>query len=179
MTAMVAALAKSWRRAETRQVMSRMTTSGLTNRSSSGGAGGGTVALPQLGAVAAVVGPEEQHTGHVRQIVHGGCRGAGPDVADEGGAGGGAVGFPQLDAVAAVIGREKQKTTHLGEGGRRGAQVRGVGAADGEGAARRRFPPLQLRQVRPRLPPRGSRSAHPLPPALQTADQKGTTPGTR
>src|SRR5262249_34530703 len=67
-----------------------------------GGAGGGAGTLPQLGAVAAVVGAEEKRSIHVRQVVEVGGVGAGEDVLDEGGSGGGAVALPQLAAVAPV-----------------------------------------------------------------------------
>src|SRR5262249_54728483 len=73
-----------------------------------GGAGGGAVALPQLDAVAAIVGIEEQGAADVRQTVGVGAGGAGKDVIDQGSAGGGAVALPQLDAVAAVVGMKEQ-----------------------------------------------------------------------
>ena len=89
------------------------------------GSGGGAIALPQLDAVRAVVGREEQRAVHVRQVA--GARAVGDvsvvptavvsivvvlirsreDVLDQGGAGGGAVALPQLVAGCAVVGDEK------------------------------------------------------------------------
>ena len=77
------------------------------------GAGGGAVALPQLRAVSAVVGREEQRAVHVRQVSWGtSCR-CRIDVLDQDGAGGGAVALPQLVPCVAVVGREEQRAVHV------------------------------------------------------------------
>src|SRR5262249_51979535 len=83
-----------------------------------GGAGGGAVGLPQLGAAAAVVGREEQRAVDVPQVVRAGAGGAEVDVLDEGGAGGSPVRLPQLVAVAAVVGPEEQGAVAVRQVGR-------------------------------------------------------------
>ncbi|MGH2984704.1 MAG: hypothetical protein ACRDK5_10720 [Solirubrobacterales bacterium] len=76
--------------------------------------GGGSVAPPQLDAVGAVVGGEEEGAVDVGQIVREGPADAGPDpaagdgVLDEGRPRRGAVALPQLDAVGAVVGAKKR-----------------------------------------------------------------------
>src|SRR5262245_62104498 len=70
-----------------------------------GGAGCGAVALPQLVAVHAVIGREEQYAVYVREF--GGVR-ADPvrvDVLKEGGTGSGAVAPPQFGAVQDIVRR--------------------------------------------------------------------------
>src|SRR5207253_1746624 len=78
-----------------------------------GGAGGGTVTLPEFKAGAAVIGPEEERPVDVRQVAilpfeRKGVAAARVNVPDEGGTGGGAVAPPQLFAVASVIGCEEE-----------------------------------------------------------------------
>src|SRR5206468_103048 len=82
------------------------------------GAGGGAVALPQLEAVGAVVGAEEQRAADGGQVRGEGTVGAAVDVLEQHGAGGGAVALPQLDAVGAVAGGEEDDAAD-------GGQVRG------------------------------------------------------
>src|SRR5262249_56156100 len=70
--------------------------------------GFGAVALPQLPAVGAVLGAEEQRAVHVYQVARRGVGGAREDVLDADGAGFGAVALPELISAGAVAGLEEQ-----------------------------------------------------------------------
>src|SRR5262249_54833982 len=117
--------------AEVRQVAGRLDERAVVEVVHDDRAGGGAVALPQLGAVGAVVGREIERAadrgqaGRRRRVGNGrqpaGPRNrAGVDVGDQGGAGGGAVALPEFGAVNAVVGGEE-------EGAADGGQVRRVG----------------------------------------------------
>src|SRR5262249_9160114 len=93
----------------------------------------GAVALPQLGAVAAFVGREEQRAAHVDQVGGFGAGGARSDVLDHDGAGGSSVRLPQLEAVAAVVGRGDQRAADDGRVVRE-AEAVAVGVEGGCGA---------------------------------------------
>ena len=94
----------------------------------------GAVRLPQLPAVGAVVGGEEQRAAHGGQVRTGRCRRrtSRVDVLDQDGARLGAVRLPQLPAVDAVVGGEEQRPPHIGEALRarsRGRAGRGTAPA--------------------------------------------------
>ena len=93
------------------------------------GAGSRAVGGPQLRAVGAVVGGEEQLPAHGGEVVGGiavVCGAARPDVLDQDRAGSRAVGGPQLRAVGAVVGGEEQLPAHGGEGAGTVASVPGA-----------------------------------------------------
>ena len=81
------------------------------------GARPGAIGLPQLRAVGAVAGGEEQPSAHSGQ--GGGIAAVVDwfDVLDQDGARPGAIGLPQLPAVGAVVGGEEQPSAHTGQGG--------------------------------------------------------------
>ena len=88
------------------------------------GAGRGAITHPQLTAVDAVVGGEEQRPTDGDQVRRGRAKTAGVDVLDEGRAGGRAIALPQLAAPEAA-GREEQGAADVDEVGR--ARARGSG----------------------------------------------------
>ena len=75
----------------------------------------GAVARPQLGAVGAVVGAEEDAAVHRHEVVRIGADDAGLDVAHLRRAGGRAVAAPQLDAGDDVVGREQHPVAERGQ----------------------------------------------------------------
>src|SRR5262249_59751804 len=91
------------------------------------GARGGAVAPPELVAVHAVVGGEEQRVARGGQVVGIGAvrravgAAAGTDVLDQDGAASGAVAPPELAAVGPVVGRKEKSITDRG-------QFAGIGA---------------------------------------------------
>jgi hypothetical protein len=85
---------------------------------------------PELAAVGAVVGSEEDLVADAGEGAGGGGVGAGVDVAEAEGAGGGAVARPGLDAVDAVVGGEDEAAGDVGELLRRGARRAGAEVGD-------------------------------------------------
>ena len=125
----------------------------------------GAIRLPQLPAVAAVVGGEEQRPPHIGQEVGGVARrAAGMDVLDQHRARRGAVRLPQLPAVGTVVGGEEQRPAAQRSG--TGAVV-AVGAVDGVDV---------LDQDRARLVPSDFHSSWPWMPSSAVKNNVPPTP---
>src|SRR5678809_769944 len=82
-----------------------------------------SIALPQLDAVNALVGLEEEEASGSRQLAVDRAERTGADVLDQHGARLGAVAFPQLASMHSIIGREIEDTLDVGEKGRIAAQA--------------------------------------------------------
>src|SRR5262249_46070028 len=85
--------------------------------------------LPELSAVGAVVGREEEGAADVGEVGGIAVARAGPDVLDQARARAAAVGLPELAAVGALVGGEEQGAAEVGQVLRRAA-ARGVDVLD-------------------------------------------------